>query len=158
MSATTILDTAPLGALIRYTDSSPKPPARFTKKLAAWERSNGVGRLVRKEPGRERPTYTTPPSFTLHEGDFGEGGIILITVMRSYGIDSDLSFRVIERPKIGQVCVLQDVGEDAELLHLAVDREAAELWLAGKGYSRARLEEITADEVSADAIEGRAAA
>lgn len=29
MSATAILDTAPLGALIRYTDSSPKPPARF---------------------------------------------------------------------------------------------------------------------------------
>jgi hypothetical protein len=34
MSATTIIDTAPLGALIRYTDGSPKPPARFTKKLA----------------------------------------------------------------------------------------------------------------------------
>ena len=48
MSATTIIDTAPLGALIRYTDGSPKPPARFTKKLAAWERSNGVGRLVKK--------------------------------------------------------------------------------------------------------------
>ena len=47
MSATTILDTAPLGAHIRYTDNSPKPPARFTKKLAAWERSNGVGWLVK---------------------------------------------------------------------------------------------------------------
>ena len=50
MSTTTIIDTAPLGALIRYTDGSTKPPARFTKKLAAWERSNGVGRLVKKEP------------------------------------------------------------------------------------------------------------
>ena len=48
MSATTIIKTAPLGALIRYTDGSPKPPARFTKKLAAWERSNGIGRLVKK--------------------------------------------------------------------------------------------------------------
>jgi len=47
MSANTIIDQAPLGALIRYTDGSPKPPARFTKKLAAWERSNGVGRLER---------------------------------------------------------------------------------------------------------------
>ena len=52
MSATTIIDQAPLGALIRYTDGSPKPPARFTKKLAAWERSNGVGRLVKKESPR----------------------------------------------------------------------------------------------------------
>jgi hypothetical protein len=29
MSATNIIDTALLGALIRYTDGSPKPPARF---------------------------------------------------------------------------------------------------------------------------------
>lgn len=61
MSATTILDTAPLGPLIRYTDGSPKPPARFPNKLAAWERSNGVGRLVKKEPPRPYPTWTTAP-------------------------------------------------------------------------------------------------
>ena len=158
MSASLIFDIVPLGSLVAYSDGQPKPPARFTKKLAAWKSRNGAGRLVRKEPGRERPTYTTTPSFTLHEGDFGEGGIILITVMRSYGIDSELSFRVIERPKIGQVRVVQDVGENVELLHLAEDHEAAELWLARKGYSRARLEEITADEVGADTIEGRAAA
>ena len=158
MSASLIFDIAPLGSLVAYSDGQPKPPARFTKKLAAWKTRNGVGRLVRKEPGCERPTYTTPPSFTLHEGDFGEGGIILITVMRSYGIDSDLNFRVIERPKIGQVRVVQDVGENVELLHLAENHEAAELWLARTGYSRARLDEITADEVGADAIEGRAAA
>ena len=74
MSATTIIDTAPLGALIRYTDGSPKPPARFTKKLAAWERSNGVGRLVKKEPPRVYPTWTAPASFTLHEGNFASDG------------------------------------------------------------------------------------
>lgn len=101
MTASLIFDIAPLGSLVAYSDDQPKPPARFTKKLAAWKSRNGVGRLVRKMPGRERPTYTTPPSFTLHEGDFGGDGIILITVMRSYGIDSDLKFRVIERPKIG---------------------------------------------------------
>lgn len=158
MSASLIFDIVPLGSLVAYSDGQPKPPTRFTKKLAAWKSRNGAGRLVRKEPGRERPTYTTPPSFTLHEGDFGEGGIILITIMRSYGIDSDLNFRVIERPKIGQVRVVQDVGENVELLHLAENREAAELWLVRNGYSRARLEEITADEVGADAVEGRAAA
>ena len=57
MSANTIIDQAPLGALIRYTDGCPKPPARFTKKLAAWERSNGVGRLVKKEPPQTDFTY-----------------------------------------------------------------------------------------------------
>ena len=53
---------------------------------------------------------------------------------------------------------MQDVGENAELLHLAENRDAAELWLAKTGYSRARLEEVTADEIGADVVEGRAAA
>lgn len=158
MSASLIFDTAPLGSLVAYSDGTPRPPARFTKKLAAWERRNGLGRLVRKEPGRERPTYSSPPCFTLHEGDFSSGGIVLVTVMRTYGIDSDLRFRVVERPRVGQVRVVQQVGENVELLHLADSREAAELWLAKSGHSRARLEEVTADEVGADAVEGRAAA
>lgn len=158
MTASLIFDIAPLGSLVAYSDGAPKPPARFTKKLAAWERRNGVGRLVRKEPARERPTYSSPPCFTLREGDFSSGNIVIITVTRTYTIDSDLRFRVVERPKVGQVRVVQQVGENVELLHLADDHEAAELWLAKAGYSRARLEEVTADEVGADAVEGRAAA
>lgn len=158
MSASLIFDYAPLGALVSYSDGNPKPPARFTKKLAAWQRRNGVGRVVRKQPGRERPTYSSPPCFTLREGDFSSGGIILVTVMHTYGIDSDLQFRVVDRPKVGQVRVVQTIGDDVELLHLADNREAAELWLAKAGYTRARLDEVTADEVGAYAIEGRAAA
>ena len=93
MSANTIIDQAPLGALIRYTDGSPKPPARFTKKLAAWERSNGVGRLVKKEPPRPYPTWTAPASFTLHEGNFSSEGVILVTIMRSQGMEPPLRLR-----------------------------------------------------------------
>ena len=77
MSAEHIIDTAPHGALIRYSDGAPKPPARFTKKLAAWECANGVGRLVKKEPPRSNPTWTTPASFTLHEGNFSSEGVIV---------------------------------------------------------------------------------
>jgi hypothetical protein len=158
MSASLIFDIAPLGSLVAYSDGAPRPPARFTRKLAAWERRNGTGRLVRKEPARERPTYTSPPCFTLHEGTFGQNGIILVSVMRTYGIDSDLRFRVIERPRTGQVRVLQPVGEGVELLHLAESREAAELWVARNRHHQARIDEVTADELSADAVEGRAAA
>lgn len=158
MTASLILDIAPLGSLVAYSDGTPRPPASFTKNLAARERRNGLGRLVRKEPARERPTYSSPPCFTLHEGDFSEGGIVLVTSARTYGIDSDLHFRVVERPRVGQVRVVQQVGENVELLHLADDREAAELWLAKAGCSRARLEEVSADEVGADAVEGRTAA
>ena len=110
MSANTIIDTAPLGAFIRYGDGNPKPPARFTKKLAAWERSNGVGRLVKKEPPRPYSTWTPPASFTLHEGNFSSDGVILVTIMPSHSADSLLRFEVIEVPKVGQVCVLLDLG------------------------------------------------
>ncbi len=145
MSATNIIETALLGALIRYTDGSPKPPARFTKKLAAWERSNGVGRLVKKEPPRPYPTWTAPASFTLHEGNFSSDGVILVTIMRSHSADSVLVFEVAEEPQAGQVRVLLDFGCNTELLHLAESIAAAELWIAREGYRNARLEIIGSD-------------
>ena len=145
MSATTIIDTAPLGALIRYTDGSPKPPARFTTKLAAWERSNDVGRLVKKEPPRPYPTWTALASFTLHEGNFSSDGVILVTNMRSHSADSQLTFEVVDEPKVGQVRVLLDFGGTMELLHLAESVGAAELWIAKEGYRNARLQ-IVGDE------------
>ena len=145
MSAASIIDTAPLGALIRYSDGTPKPPARFTKKLAAWERANGVGRLVKKEPPRSYPTWTAPASFTLHEGNFSSQGVILVTVMRSHSADSLLRFEVAEVPKSGQVRVLLDFGGATELLHLAQNREAADLWVAKEGYRNARFEVVADD-------------
>lgn len=141
--------------MTRYSDGTPR---RFPRKLADWERRNGLGRLVRKAPPRDRPTYCAPASITLNEGNFSPGGIILVTVMRRHTVDSTLSFELIERPATGMVRVLQQVGDDDELLHLAERRDAAELWLAKTGYRNARLEDITADEVGADVVEGRAAA
>ena len=146
MSPTTILETAPLGALIRYTDSTTKPPARFTKKLAAWERSNGVGRLVKKEPPRPYPTWTAPASFTLHEGNFSSDGVILVTIMRTHSADSALTFEVAEEPQPGQVRVLLDFGGCTELLHLAESVTAAELWIAKEGYRNARLEIVVSED------------
>lgn len=158
MSAHTIYDYAVLGSVIRYSDGSAKPPIRFRKKLSAWESRNGKGRLVKKEPPQTRATYSSPAYFTLHEGDFGEAGTIFVSVRRTWSIESDLRFEIVERPAIGMVRVLQGLGDSPELLHLARDREAAESWLANNRYSRAYLEEVTADEVGADVVEGRAAA
>jgi hypothetical protein len=157
MSARTVYENAPLGSLIRYSDGTPRPPARFKKKLAAWENRNGAGRLVRKEPARERPNWISPASFTLHEGDFGSGGVVVLTVRRTYSLDSDLRFEIVERPAIGAVRILQEYGDNAELLHLAQSHEAAERWLTQHRYSNVRLNEVTEDEVGADVVEGRAA-
>ena len=123
----------------------PKPPARFTKKLAAWECSNGVGRLVKKEPPRPYPTWATPASFTLDEENFSSDGVILVTIMRSHSVDSQLTFEVAEGPQPGQVRILLDFGGSTELLHLAKSVTVVELWIARERYRNARLEFVRED-------------
>ena len=81
MSATTIFDTAPLGALIRYTDGSPKPPARFTKKLAAWKEKNATGLLVRKECASVLAGgWRIGAGFSLRVGEFGTARTVVMIV------------------------------------------------------------------------------
>lgn len=157
MSAHAIYDHAPIGSIIAWSDGTPRPPERFTRKHAAWLTSNGRGRLIRKQPGRSMGNLSLSASFTLHEADFSPGGMVAIRVHRTFSLDSSLRFSVIERPAIGSVRVFDRSGENAELVHLAPHRPAAEEWLSRHGYPRAVLEEVTADEVGAAVVEGRAA-
>ena len=116
------------------------------QEAGSLERSNGVGRLVKKEPPRVYTTWTAPASFTLHEGNFSSDGVILVTIMRSHSADSRLVFEVAEEPKPGQVRVLLDFGGNTELLHLAESVAAAELWVAREGYRNARIEIVGAED------------
>jgi hypothetical protein len=146
MSAQQIFDNAPLGSIIRYSDGSPKPPVRFTKKLSLWERSNGSGRLIRKSPGHTAGNYPFPASITIHEGDYGGGGIVLIVLHRSFSVDTRLRFEVVETPALGSVRVLGQYGTGTELLHLAASHEAAASWLKLHPHSNAVLEEVMTEE------------
>lgn len=156
MSAHTIYDHTPIGSIIAWSDGTPRPPERFTKTLAAWQTINGKGRLIRKQPDRSMGNLSLSASFTLHEADFGAGGVVAIRVHRTFSLDASLRFSVVERPAIGSVRVFDRAG-DAELVHLAQHRPAAEEWLSRHGYPRAVLEEVTADEVGAAIVQGRAA-
>ncbi|MFJ1311773.1 hypothetical protein [Agrobacterium sp. P15N1-A] len=156
MSAHTILST-PLGSIISWSDGTPRPPERHSKKLAVWKTRNSSGRLIRKEDSRTLGSYTAPASFTLHEGDIGSRGTIVVKILRTFGIDSTLAFIVIERPPVGSVRIFDRPGPSHELVHLAADREAAEGWLKLHRHPLAVLEEVTADEAAADHVEGRAA-
>ena len=146
MSAQNIYDSAPLGALVRFSDGTPMPPARFNKKIAAWKRDNGVGRLVRKTPSLVMGRYTAPATLTLHEGNYASGGVIVLTVHRSYNLNSNLTFEVVSAPKPGTCRVLQPFGESSELAHLARDRAAAQAWLRENPDPHARLEVVCASE------------
>ncbi|MEC5382375.1 hypothetical protein VSX64_16025 [Aurantimonas sp. C2-6-R+9] len=158
MSAQLIYDLAPLGSTVTYSDGTPRPPERFRKKLAAWENRNNGGRLIRTQAARRVGDTVLPASITLHEGNYGDGGVVVLTVHRSFSVSTDLKFVVTERPTIGSVRILDRPGEDAELLHLAESRAHAESWLTTHRYPNAVLDEVTADAVAADLVEGRAAA
>ncbi|EJN06854.1 hypothetical protein [Phyllobacterium sp. YR531] len=158
MSAQLIYDLVPLASIVTYSDGSPRPPERHVKKLAAWENRNSCGRLIRKRDEVRVGNTTLAASITLHKGDYGSQGTIVLRVHQTFSVNSDLTFAVKERPAIGEILVLDRVGDGAELVHLATNRAAAEEWLTCHGYPNAVLQEITADAVGADIVEGRTAA
>ncbi|WP_320202119.1 hypothetical protein RMR16_024480 (plasmid) [Agrobacterium sp. rho-13.3] len=148
---------APIGFNLSWSDGQPRPQERHRKKLSAWQTNNSSGRLIRKHDERGAGNIILPPSFTLHEGDYG-GGVIAIRVHRTFSLDTRLMFTLVERPPVGSCRVFDRPGDYAELVHLAVSRLAAEQWLTTHGYPSAVLEDVTAGEIAADVVEGRAAA
>lgn len=158
MSAQQIFDFAIPGSVVKYSDGTPRPPERHRRKLADSETRNNGGRLIRKQAETVVGRTTLPASITLHESDYGQGGVIKLRVHQIFSVNTDLKFSVVERPAIGSALVLDRSGDEAELVHLAANRADAETWLKSHGHPKAVLREVTADEVAADAVEGRAAA
>lgn len=146
MSAQHIYDHAPLGAIIRFSDRTPQPPARFKRKLEAWKDRNACGRLINKSPPREISGFHAKPSITLHMGDFKNDNIVVLVVQRTFGLDSDLDFMIESLPVSGSVRVLHDWAGTSELLHLASDRTNADRWLTQNHFSNVRLEEVGTSE------------
>jgi hypothetical protein len=158
MSAQQIFDTAPLGALVRYSDGTARPPERFRKKLAAWENTNSGGRLVRKTPARLIGNHPLAASITLHKGDFGSAGVIVLVVHQTFSVRSSLTFELVDTPAIGVVRILDHAGPDAELLHLAADCDMAEAWLAAHRHPGAVFDVVTACALANATGTGRDAA
>lgn len=147
---------APIGSIIGWSDGTLRPPERHRKKLSAWRTNNSSGRLIRKEDAHTVGKHALPPCFTLHEADYGAGGVIAIRVHRTFSSDTSLTFTIIELPAIGSYRVFDRAGDHAELIHLAASQLAAEEWLSQHGYPNAVVEEVTTDEVAAGVAEGRA--
>lgn len=137
-SAANIAATAPLGAIIRYTDLSPEPPLRFKNKHASWKRSNAQGRLICVTPGKNNH----PGHFTLHEGDFGTANTVVISFRKTFRLDSGLRFAIAELPAAGSVAVLTKWNDIPELQHLAANQQDAADWMRRHQQSGAYLQPI----------------
>lgn len=123
MSAQTIFEHAPIGAIIAWSDGSPRPPERHRRKLDTWTTNNSQRRLIRKQGTRDAGVLDPHASFTLHEADYGAGGVIAIRVHRTFAPGSRLRFTIVERPAVGSVRVFDRTGVDAE--HLCIWRRIA---------------------------------
>lgn len=125
VTAPDLIATAPLGALISFTDGAPMPPARFTKKLAAWKNSNGEGTLVEVCPDRD--------CFTLHMQDLGGGQVIIARIYRTYLSTSSLTFAV-KRPPIPGTVLCANVFQGRRKIDKVTDRAGAYAWLANNSF------------------------
>lgn len=156
MSAQDIFDRAPIGAVVAWSDGTPRPPDRFNRKLSDWKKRNGRGTLVRKRPGMDLgPDMAIPHCFVLDEGDVGAAGIPARRIRPQFDVESTLEFVVLERPRIGAVRVLDRASDSAELLNLARDRADAQEWVTKHGCANAVLQEVVAGEDGTDRVEGR---
>lgn len=157
MSALMIFDLAPVGAVISWSDGRPRPPEDRIHTLAGWKRDNAVGRLVRKRSHAVMAQSRIPACFKVTTDGVDDLGVIIGPDFRTFSVDCVLTFAVLERPQIGSIRIFDGDAEDAELLHLAANRDHAEIWLRSCGFTNTMLREVTVDEVAADRIEGRVA-
>lgn len=158
MSAHIIFEHAPIGAIVAWSNGTPRPPERHRRKLDAWKTNNSQRRLIREQGALGTGVVDPHASFTLHEPDYGAGGVIAIRVHRTFSLASSLRFAIVERHAVGSVRVFDRAGDHAELVHLAPHRAATEQWLSEQGCPNAMLEEVSADEAAAHAAERGAAA
>lgn len=135
MNAAELVAQAPLGAVIRFSDLTPEPPIRFKRKHAEWTRNNSTGRLIAIRSGNA-PSDTT---FTLHMGDYGAHGVIVISTRKTFMGYSALRFAIVEQPATGSVGIITEHGLQRELVHLASTREDAQRWLATNPHLTATL-------------------
>ncbi|WP_447763450.1 hypothetical protein [Sphingopyxis panaciterrae] len=158
MSAIDIYTSAPLGSVIRFSNGEPRPPDRFTRKVAAWERHNGSGRLIEVWPGRASPGNETPATFSLHMATYSSGGIPILVVRCVYMVTNPLDFDVVERPRAGMARVITGANGREELQHLAENEDAARAWLGEHHYHDARIAIVgDPDPVDRPLFRGRAA-
>lgn len=99
-----VFHSVPLGALVAFSDGTPQPPARHTKKLAQWQQANGQGVLVRKShPPRYAHGFALPPSFTLR---VSTSPIVVIQHNFSLRAEKQTEFTVLAVPAPGSVLLV----------------------------------------------------
>jgi len=132
MNAKELHALAPLGALVKFSDGTSRPPDRFNKKLRAWQHHNGQGYFIKADPGDPTKSYARP-YFTLQT----ENGSVLV-VNQVFELDSNKTFEVTP-PTPGTIIAGHTYRDVFEVRHVwpgglreAQDWARAERYVLGK--------------------------
>jgi len=138
-----VIEQARLGAILKFSNGQPKPPARFKRKLAAWEQDNSMGQLT--EIHRPyKSAFRSYPHITLKIASYTSKKIEIAQFYRSFSMGSPILFTIFGIPDPGTVLVLRhQKNEHADvLLHHANSRTDAEAWLSMNRYPPSIIQEI----------------
>lgn len=155
MSAYHVYENAPLGSLIRFSDGTPRPSDENSREFEAWRKRNGSGLLARRTPSPELRSWTPPASITLRHLDPDRPAPAGSELLLTFSVDSDLRFEIIERPAFGTSRVRRGEHDEFELLDMASSLADTERYLSLYPSGGLLIEQATADERAADAVEGR---
>lgn len=158
MSALNIYERAPIGAIISWKDGKPQPLPSETEALAAWRQQNGAGRLVGKTSRFVMGQSRQPVDVIVMFEPRGYDDRSDEPEFSRFPVESDLSFSIVECPPVGSCRIFNGSDENAEMLHLASSKAHAQVWINNLGSRHMVMTEVTADEIAAEHIEGRAAA
>jgi len=129
MKPTTIqelYDTLPFGALVRFNDGTPKPPARFNRKVAEWERSNGQGFFAKRHKNYF-PESVPEISLMLIQSD-------VLIYKQGFCVTSKLNFEI-EPPPPGTVIDYREFEGDIEVNRVHKDFNAYLEWCRRNRYT-----------------------
>jgi len=127
MNAKELYDLKPFGALVRYSDGTPKPPARHTKKVADWEKRNGQGFFVQANPPYDHEGSVASITLKLIQSDH-------FHYNQGFSVNSSLNFEV-EMPAPGTVMTYSPWRDDIEIANVHANYDDYLAWCVRNRYS-----------------------
>ena len=78
MSAQAVYDRVPLGSFVHYSDGTPRPPSNSRRSLRLGKITTMAAASFARLSDHTLGNGTMPASVTLHQGDFGSAGDVVL--------------------------------------------------------------------------------
>jgi hypothetical protein len=128
MKATALFALAPLGALVSFSDGTPRPPDRFNKKLSAWKSRNAKGIFVKADPADPKWDWSKD-SITIRtsESDY-------LVVNMTFSTTDDKDYTIEAMPKPWTILAYSDFDGRREIAHIWENERHARDWFQRNRY------------------------